>query len=89
MREFAPVLAANGIGAISIVLFASVWFLAASNDAYWAARAAAWNITNAARLQLTDQNILVQAVMLGATDTDFTAGYDGLKIHPDWWQKPL
>jgi len=82
IREFAPVLAANGGGAISNVLSASSWFAAPGNGAYGAAKAAAWNMVNSVRLELAAQHTLVQAVMLGATDTDFAAHYDGPKADP-------
>jgi NAD(P)-dependent dehydrogenase (short-subunit alcohol dehydrogenase family) len=82
IREFAPVLAANGGGAIVNVLSALSWFAAPGSGAYAAAKAAEWNMTNAVRLELAAQGTLVQGVMLGAADTDITANYDGPKIDP-------
>jgi NAD(P)-dependent dehydrogenase (short-subunit alcohol dehydrogenase family) len=82
IREFAPVLKANGGGAIINILSALSWFAALGSSAYSAAKAAEWNMTNAVRLELADQGTLVQGVLLGAADTDITADYDGPKIDP-------
>jgi NAD(P)-dependent dehydrogenase (short-subunit alcohol dehydrogenase family) len=82
IREFAPVLAANGGGAVVNVLSALSWFAATGSGAYAAAKAAEWNMTNAVRLELASQGTLVQGVLLGAADTDITAAWDGPKIDP-------
>ena len=82
IREFAPVLAANGGGSISNVLSALAWFQVPGNGAYGVAKAAEWNMTNAVRQELAGQNTLVQGVHLGAADTDIMAGYQGPMIHP-------
>lgn len=82
IREFSPVLAANGGGAVVNVLSALSWFAAPGAGAYSAAKAAEWNLTNAVRLELAAQGTLVQGVLLGAADTDIMAGYDGPKIDP-------
>jgi NAD(P)-dependent dehydrogenase (short-subunit alcohol dehydrogenase family) len=82
IREFGPVLAANGGGAVVNVLSALSWFAAPGAGAYAAAKAAEWNLTNAVRLELAAQGTFVQGVLLGAADTDIMAGYDGPKIDP-------
>jgi len=82
IREFAPVLAGNGGGAIVNVLSALSWFAAPGSGAYAAAKSAEWNMTNGVRLELATQKTLVQGVLLGAADTDIMAGYDGPKIDP-------
>ena len=82
IREFAPVLAANGGGSLVNVLSALSWFAAPGSGAYSAAKAAEWNMTNGVRLELAGQGTLVQGVLLGAADTDIAAGYDGPKIDP-------
>lgn len=82
IRAFAPVLAANGGGAIVNVLSALSWFASPGTGSYAAAKAAEWNMTNGVRLELSDQGTLVQGVLLGAADTDISAGYDGPKIDP-------
>jgi len=80
IREFSPILRANGGGAIVNVLSALSWFAVAGTGAYAAAKAAEWNLTNAVRGELAAQGTLVQGVLLGAADTDISAGYDGPKI---------
>jgi len=82
IREFSPVLAANGGGAIVNVLSALSWFAVQGTGGYAAAKAAEWNMTNAVRGELAAQGTLVQGVLLGAADTDLSAGYDGPKIDP-------
>ncbi|MFY7065907.1 SDR family oxidoreductase [Nocardiopsis changdeensis] len=82
IRAFAPVLAANGGGAVVNVLSALSWFAYDGAGAYSAAKAAAWNMTNAVRLELVGQGTLVQGVHLGSADTDMMAGYDVPKIDP-------
>lgn len=82
IREFAPVLGANGGGAVVNVLSALSWFAAPGTGSYSAAKAAQWNLTNGVRLELAGQGTFVQGVLLGAADTDIAAGYDGPKIDP-------
>lgn len=82
IREFAPALSANGGGAVVNVLSALSWFSSPGAGGYAAAKAAAWNMTNGVRLELAGQGTLVQAVHLGAADTDLMAEYDGPKIDP-------
>ncbi|MDF2443126.1 MAG: hypothetical protein JWR01_1329 [Subtercola sp.] len=82
IREFAPVLAGNGGGAIVNVLSALSWFSTLGTGSYSAAKAAEWNMTNGVRLELASQGTFVQGVLLGAAATDLSAGYDGPKIDP-------
>ncbi|WP_194764432.1 SDR family oxidoreductase [Microbacterium sp. UFMG61] len=82
IREFAPILSANGGGAVVNVLSALSWFASPGAGGYAAAKAAAWNMTNGVRLELAGQGTLVQGVHLGAADTDLMANYDGPKIDP-------
>lgn len=81
-RAFAPILARNGGGAIVNVLSALSWFSYDGSNAYAAAKAAEWSLTNGIRLELAGQGTLVTGVHLGAADTDITDGYDGPKIDP-------
>ncbi|MFF0228013.1 SDR family oxidoreductase [Streptomyces sp. NPDC004629] len=81
IRQFAPVLSANGGGAIVNVLSALSWFATADTGAYAAAKAATWNMTNAVRLELAPQGTHVQSVLFGVARTDLsTDGYDGPMI---------
>jgi NAD(P)-dependent dehydrogenase (short-subunit alcohol dehydrogenase family) len=82
IREFAPVLAANGGGSIVNILSALSWFVSPGNGAYGAAKSAEWSLTNAVRLDLSGQGTLVQGVHLGAADTDIMAGYEGPMVAP-------
>ncbi|GAA0980099.1 SDR family oxidoreductase [Acrocarpospora macrocephala] len=82
VRAFAPVLAAGGGGTIVNVLSALSWFSYDGSNAYAAAKAAQWSLTNGIRLELAGQGTLVTAVHLGAADTDLSAGYEGDKIDP-------
>ncbi|RIQ17822.1 SDR family oxidoreductase [Jiangella rhizosphaerae] len=82
VRAFAPVLAANGGGAILNVLSAQSWFAYPGTNGYHAAKAAQWALTNGARLELAGQGTQVTALHLGAVDTEFSAAYDGPKGDP-------
>ncbi|MFF8577259.1 SDR family oxidoreductase [Streptomyces albidoflavus] len=81
IRQFAPVLSANGGGAIVNVLSALSWFATAGTGAYAAAKAAAWNMTNGVRLELAPQRTQVQSVLFGVAATDLAEdGYEGPTI---------
>jgi len=82
VRAFAPVLAANGGGAIVNILSAMSWFSYDGANAYGAAKAAEWSLTHGIRLELAEQGTLVTGVHLGAADTDMMAGYDGPLTDP-------
>ncbi len=82
IRAFAPVLGDNGGGAILNVLSALSWFSFDGANAYAAAKAAEWSLTNGIRLELATQGTQVTGVHVGAVDTDIMAGYDGPKVDP-------
>ncbi|HWI73112.1 MAG TPA: SDR family oxidoreductase [Baekduia sp.] len=82
VRAFAPILAANGGGAILNVLSRMSWLSLAGANAYAAAKAAQWSLTNGIRLELAGQGTLVTGVALSATDTDMMAGWDIEKNDP-------
>ncbi|GAB2999927.1 SDR family oxidoreductase [Saccharothrix stipae] len=82
IRAFAPVLAANGGGAILNVLSSMSWVSYDRATAYSAAKAAQWSLTNGVRVELAGQGTLVTGVLLGPTDTDMTAGLDMPKNDP-------
>ncbi|MDQ3785918.1 MAG: SDR family oxidoreductase [Actinomycetota bacterium] len=82
VRAFAPVLAANGGGAIMNVLSALSWGVFDGANAYAAAKAAEWSMTNAIRLELAAQGTTVTGLHLSATDTDMVAGFDIPKNDP-------
>lgn len=81
-RAFAPVLAANGGGAILNVISALSWFTAPGAGAYAASKAAAWMLTDSTRLELAGQGTHVVGVHMGLVDTDMARGMDAPKIAP-------
>jgi NAD(P)-dependent dehydrogenase (short-subunit alcohol dehydrogenase family) len=82
-RAFAPVLAANGGGAIINVLSVVSWFASPNAPLYSAAKSAVWSLTNSLRLELLGQRTQVVGVHVGMIDTDMTAGIAGPKSSPD------
>jgi NAD(P)-dependent dehydrogenase (short-subunit alcohol dehydrogenase family) len=80
VRAFAPILAANGGGAILNVLSALSWGNYDGANAYSAAKAAEWSLTNGIRLELP--GTAVTGLILGAADTDMMAGFDVPKLDP-------
>lgn len=86
VRAFAPVLAATGSGAgggaILNVLSALSWFSYDGANAYAAAKAAEWSLTNGIRIELAAQGTLVTALHTGSVDTDMMASFDIEKNDP-------
>ncbi|MET7425164.1 SDR family oxidoreductase [Dactylosporangium sp. NPDC005555] len=82
IRAFAPVLAANGGGAILNVLSLLSWANYDGANSYSAAKAAQWSLTNGVRLELAEQGTHVTGIHLGAADTDMMAGWDVPKLDP-------
>jgi NAD(P)-dependent dehydrogenase (short-subunit alcohol dehydrogenase family) len=82
-RAFAPVLAANGGGALVNVLSVLAWFAAPQSAMYCAAKSASWSLTNSLRLELAPQRTQVVAVHVGYMDTDMIAGLPVPKSSPD------
>jgi NAD(P)-dependent dehydrogenase (short-subunit alcohol dehydrogenase family) len=72
-RAFAPVLAANGGGAFLNVLSVLSWVHVPEHGAYSAAKAAAWAMTNVARLELAPKGIQVTGLHVGYLDTDMAS----------------
>ncbi|MBO1753652.1 SDR family oxidoreductase [Allobranchiibius sp. CTAmp26] len=81
-RAFAPILAVNGGGAILNVVSALSWFTAPGAGAYAASKAAAWMLSDSARLELAAQGTHVVAVHMGLVDTDMAKGMQAPKISP-------
>jgi NAD(P)-dependent dehydrogenase (short-subunit alcohol dehydrogenase family) len=82
-RTFAPVLAANGGGALVNVLSALSWVAFPVLTGYSASKSAAWALTNALRVELRPQRTLVTAVHVGYMDTDMAAAVDAPKTAPE------
>jgi NAD(P)-dependent dehydrogenase (short-subunit alcohol dehydrogenase family) len=81
-RAFAPILRANGGGAILNVISALSWFTLPTAAAYAASKAAAWALTDSTRLELAAQGTQVVAVHMGLVDTDMAKGVEAPKIAP-------
>ncbi|UBU17918.1 SDR family oxidoreductase [Nonomuraea gerenzanensis] len=79
-RAFAPILAANGGGAL--VDMHSVLSWGAGTAAYGASKAALWSITNSLRVELAPQGTQVVGVHLGFADTDMVAAVSAPKLSP-------
>ncbi|MBY4130719.1 SDR family oxidoreductase [Rhodococcus fascians] len=79
-QEFAPILKANGGGALVDIHSVLSWLGGAG--AYGASKAAIWSATNSFRLELAPQGTLVVGVHLGYTDTDMIAELDVPKNDP-------
>ncbi|GAA1609529.1 SDR family oxidoreductase [Actinoplanes couchii] len=82
-RAFAPVVAANGGGAVLNVLSVLSWLHPGPAGSYSAAKAAAWALTNASRELLAPSGIAVTGLHVGYMDTDMAAGIpDDRKVDP-------
>jgi NAD(P)-dependent dehydrogenase (short-subunit alcohol dehydrogenase family) len=82
-RAFAPVLAANGGGALVNILSIVSWFANPLNSSYCASKSAEWSLTNAARIELRRQGTLVTGVFAGVIDTEMGAAFRHLpKVSP-------
>lgn len=82
-QAFAPVLAANGGGAILNVLSVASWISGPLLPLYAASKSAAWSLTNGLRIALAGQGTLVSGLHAGFIDTDLTRGLDAPKSTPE------
>ncbi|TCO62271.1 SDR family oxidoreductase [Actinocrispum wychmicini] len=83
-RAFAPILAANGGGALVNVLSIISFFSAPGLGSASATKAAAWSMTNSVRMELADQGTLVVGVHSGFIDTGLAEGFDVPKHRPEY-----
>lgn len=81
-QAFAPVLAANGGGAIANVLSVASWIASPPMAFYAASKSAAWAYTNALRTALARQGTQVLGLHVGYIDTDLTRGLEVPKLSP-------
>ena len=79
-RAFAPVIEANGGGAVLNVLSVLSWYSAPDKGAYGAAKAAAWSMTNALRISLAPRGVWISALHVGYIDTDMAAEVSDPKL---------
>jgi NAD(P)-dependent dehydrogenase (short-subunit alcohol dehydrogenase family) len=77
-RALAPVIAANGGGALLNVHSILSWL--AVGGSYSASKAALWSATNTMRLELAPQGVQVVGLHVGYIDTDMAASVTGPKI---------
>src|SRR5689334_15614823 len=82
-RAFAPVLKANGGGAIVNMLSVTSFYTNPFNASYGASKAAGWALTNGVRLELHHQGTLVVAVHASFIDTDMAALVSAPKDTPE------
>lgn len=69
VRAFAPILAANGGGAILNVLSAAAWAPADGLSVYGASKAALWGLTNGLRGELAGRGTFVSSLVFGMSST--------------------
>jgi len=82
-QVFAPVLKANGGGALLNVLSIASWVNGGELAAYSASKSAAWSLTNALRNELAAQKTQVLGLHMAYVDTDLTRGLDAPKSSPE------
>ena len=82
-KAFAPILAANGGGAVLNVLSIASWLNRGQLAAYAATKSAAWSLTNSLRYELAAQRTQVLALHMGFVDTDLARAIEAPKESPD------
>ena len=82
-KAFAPILAANGGGAVLNVLSIASWLNRGQLAAYAATKSAAWSLTNSLRYELAAQRTQVLALHMGFVDTDLTEAIEAPKSSAD------
>ena len=82
-KAFAPILKANGGGALLNVLSIASWVNGGQLAAYSASKSAAWSLTNALRNELAVQKTQVIGLHMAYVDTDLTRGFDAPKSSPE------
>jgi NAD(P)-dependent dehydrogenase (short-subunit alcohol dehydrogenase family) len=82
VRAFAPVLAANGGGAILNVLSVASWVNRPILSGYGASKSAAWALTNGLRIELAQQRTQVVGLHAGFIDTDLARNVEAPKSSP-------
>ncbi|MEV0408781.1 SDR family oxidoreductase [Actinoallomurus sp. NPDC050550] len=82
IRTFAPIIEANGGGAILNILSVLSWVHIPASGAYSAAKAAEWAMTNAVRQELAPKGIRVAGLHVGYMETDMTSTITADKSDP-------
>ncbi|MEV5762884.1 SDR family oxidoreductase [Streptomyces tendae] len=83
VRAFAPVLGANGGGAVLNVLSVMAWMAYEHSNSYGASKAATWALTNGIRYELAGQDTQVTALAMASVDTDMMASIEDEKSAPE------
>lgn len=81
-QAFAPLLQANGGGAVLNVLSVLSWLTLPGLTPYSASKSAAWALSNGLRAELKAQGTQVTSLHVGYMDTDMTRGLDAPKSAP-------
>ncbi|MCG2594331.1 SDR family oxidoreductase [Ramlibacter sp. XY19] len=82
-QAFAPILQANGGGALLNVLSVASWISRPQLAVYAASKTAAWSLTNGLRNELRPHGTQVLGLHMGFVDTDLTTGIDAPKSNAD------
>lgn len=82
-KAFAPILKANGGGALLNVLSIASWVNGGLLAAYAASKSAAWSLTNSLRFELAPQHTQVMALHMAFVDTDLVRAIDQPKLSPE------
>jgi NAD(P)-dependent dehydrogenase (short-subunit alcohol dehydrogenase family) len=82
-RAFAPVLAANGGGALLNVASVASWISRPGLAAYAVSKSATWSLSNGLRHELRGQQTQVLTLHMAFVDTDLTRGIDSAKSTPE------
>lgn len=82
-QAFAPVLAANGGGALLNVASIASWISSPALASYAVTKSAAWSLSNGLRHELRGQKTQVLTLHMAFVDTDMTQGIDAPKSTPE------
>jgi NAD(P)-dependent dehydrogenase (short-subunit alcohol dehydrogenase family) len=82
-QAFAPVLGANGGGALLNVASVASWITSAALGAYAVSKSAVWSLSNGLRNELRGQNTQVLTLQMAFVDTDMTQGIASPKSTPE------
>lgn len=82
-QAFAPVLAANGGGALLNVASIASWISSPALAGYAVTKSAAWSLSNGLRHELRGQKTQVLTLHMAFVDTDMTQAIDAPKSTPE------
>lgn len=82
-QAFAPVLAANGGGALVNVASIASWISSPALASYAVSKSAVWSLSNGLRHALRGQKTQVMTLHMAFVDTDMTQGIDSPKSTPE------